>query len=127
MLLFEDGAVERAVDAAGSGFCLISSAFCVVYCLFLAWLISIDYECAPNLVNALYHLNCHCVLAHLRFGPLSALFSCSYLGEWKATGLIPASDGEKKDSAMNCYIVAGVYGAFTLISAGALFYHRGRK
>lgn len=49
---------------------------------------------------------------------------CSYLGEWKSTGLIPATADEKDTASTNCFIVAGVYGAFSVISIIAIGYFK---
>lgn len=57
---------------------------------------------------------------------LTEFVVCSFLGEWKSTGLIPATDAEKKDGANNCYTVAGIYGGLCIISAAGIVWNRGR-
>jgi hypothetical protein len=65
----------KAVLNAGSGFCLGASAFCVVYCLFLAWMISIDYE-------YVLHMSCSsitaCVVVYMRACSLRMSFAASW-------------------------------------------------
>eukprot|EP00892_Ulva_mutabilis_P004084 jgi/Ulvmu1/2047/UM120_0043.1 len=47
-----------------------------------------------------------------------------YLGEWKSTALIPATNEEKDTASTNCFIVAGVYAAFSIISVIAIGYYK---
>ena len=51
---------------------------------------------------------------------------CSFLGEWKATGPIPATPEEKRLGANNCYTVAGIYGGLCIVSAVGIVWNRAR-
>lgn len=51
---------------------------------------------------------------------------CSFLGEWKSTGPIPATAEEKSAGANNCFAVAGIYGGLCIISAAGIVWNRGR-
>jgi hypothetical protein len=52
---------------------------------------------------------------------------CSYIGEWKSTGQIPATEEEKSTASGNCYTVAAIYSAFFVTSVGSLVYYRAKR
>lgn len=51
-----------------------------------------------------------------------------YLGEWKEeTGQAIATSEEKREHAHTCFVVAGIYAAFFVVSVAALCVFRARS